>query len=141
MKLVMFVLLTCSLSMASIIPPTPPAPVPLTTAQAQSKVLNVVKAVIERDLQMMQQSFSMVGGLIWSNPDGLTPQQCFDALDTVGGNKTNDASQLVQFSNTFLTALGGLGVTIPSPMPAGYSLTINTDGTVTVVAPKTAVKK
>ena len=65
---------------------------------------------------------------VWHNADGLTPQQVCDALGT-------RAENLFVIAGTMANALyqidpAGLGVMVS--VPAGYSVTIHTDGTVTL---------
>lgn len=64
---------------------------------------------------------------VWENPQGLTPQQVFDALGTNGGELFSLSTLLVTTVNTVIP--GTLTDTHP------YEFTINPDGTVTVGNP------
>ena len=60
----------------------------------------------------------------WQNTDGLTPQECFDALG-------KDAAELEQIKTALANALNGLSpnsIDIKTPKP----VTVNEDGTVKV---------
>ena len=66
---------------------------------------------------------------VWKNPDKLTPQQYCDTLGT-------DAAQFFAFGATLATLMTSVkpGVTVPGT-PAGYTVTPNSDGTVTITPP------
>jgi hypothetical protein len=66
--------------------------------------------------------------LIWSNPNGLTPQQ---AVANFGTN----AAALFSLSALLCGLIGAISGTAPSPMPVGWSFTANSDGTVTLTPP------
>ena len=73
-------------------------------------------------------NFRSVYNEVWKNPDGLTPQQVSDALGTKADN-------LFVIAGTMANALyqidpAGLGSMVGPP--AGYTITGNADGTVTI---------
>jgi hypothetical protein len=67
---------------------------------------------------------------IWANRDGLTPQQCFDAIGVDGDTLIKASLLSVQ-----ITALLDPGAELKIP-PAPYEYVVNADGTVTVGALK-----
>jgi hypothetical protein len=109
-----------------VIPAVPSAPPALTKEQAQSKLSFMVRDTINRDLSVIFSTFKAVYDAIWTNKDGLTPQECFDALGT-------DAVEMVMVSNAIQTAVNSV---VPNSMdfsvPATWTMTPNQDGTVTV---------
>jgi hypothetical protein len=63
--------------------------------------------------------------LIWANPQGFTPQQ-------VVANMSTNAAAVFEMSALLCPVLGAIIGTTPNPVPAGWSVTINGDGTVTL---------
>jgi hypothetical protein len=112
------------MSIINPIPATPaPAPAP-TTAQSQAKLVASVKSSSNILFRQMVKTFNNQFANIWSNADGLTPQQAFTAFGT-------NAADLCQLSNTLATAINAAApntVSTATPSPLVY----NTDGTVTV---------
>jgi hypothetical protein len=101
-----------------------PIIVALTTDQQQAQAfINV----IQRQWQALGGVFTQIATWVWANPT-LTPQQAFDAFGT-------NATSLCVLANAYLALLTAVGAPAASPVPAGYSLTMNADGTVTVVPP------
>jgi hypothetical protein len=64
---------------------------------------------------------------VWNNPNGLTPQEVFDSLET-------DAAELVKYHDDLATAINNAE---PDTILLGtpYPITLHNDGTVTVEEP------
>jgi hypothetical protein len=107
--------------MSIIINQTPPV---LTTEQKQTRL----KALLQNSVNILwKQMLSTYQGsmkAIWQNPDGLTPQQAFDAFGT-------DAVELVRLAGIQAATLNNVqaGTVDTSAVP---SFTVNQDGTITV---------
>lgn len=70
--------------------------------------------------------FKRIAAFVWKNPLGLTPQQVFDLYGT-------KAFDLVKLSMSYQAMLETYTGVRPSVVPEGFDLTVNADGTVTVV--------
>ncbi len=81
--------------------------------------------------RQMQQSFESLSGFVWQNPLGFDPQTVLNQFGTGAG----DLFKLVDAYASMVLAY--TGTALPSPVPAGWSYTVNADGTVTVKAPAT----
>ncbi len=103
--------------------PTPPTPAQLlaqTAAQHQARMQNL--------WGQLQREFTNLTAFVWANSNA-TPQQAFDAFATNAGDLFNLANAYGAMVQAYS------GTAPPSPVPAGYSYTINADGTVTVTSP------
>lgn len=89
--------------------------------------LNIAQFLMQSRNTLNQVIRMLQGGqiVVWSNPTGATPQQVCDALGTSAGG--------VFAAATAMCALIGsaTGVT-PNPTPAGWTVTSNADGTITL---------
>jgi hypothetical protein len=73
----------------------------------------------------LQQTFADAKAFVWSNADGLTPQQALDLFGT-------DAGDLFSLSNLLCGLLKGVTGEDIHVVPAGWTYTVNADNTVTV---------
>jgi hypothetical protein len=113
--------------MALIEIPENPEVTPLTTEEAKTAELFLVKTTINTLLIAFSKNFTTVFESIWANKNGLTPQECFDALGT-------DAATLLYLAGSLQNAVNTLAPgTINITTPEGFQLVPNQDGTVTVV--------
>ena len=76
----------------------------------------------------MTTTYKTIRQVVWSNAQGLTPQEVFDALGSSGAELFQLSSLLVQTVNA--AQPGTLDPTQP------FDFTINPDGTVTVHVPE-----
>lgn len=99
-------------------------PIVYTTAQLQTRLAGRIRNANTVLLQQMVLTFSTLMGLIWANPDQLTPQEAFDSMGTDAGNLVVKANLLKDIVNA----------TVPGTIPDATlpTLTTNSDGTVTV---------
>ena len=101
----------------------------------QIKAQQFMSSINAEDIRLSQ-LFTQIFDWIWNsqiNPitkaPVRTPQQGFDAFGT-------QAAKLCIISNAYLTMIAAINNTaLTSPIPAGYALTMNVDGTVIVVSP------
>src|ERR1700733_10468042 len=84
------------------------------------------------EYQRLQNILNRGTQLIWNNPNGLTPQE---SINLYGPNGV----ALVQLSGLLCGLLGAIGSTTPNPVPAGWALAPNADGTVTITGPSTGL--
>ena len=117
--------------MTQIVDPTifqaPASTTPLPLAQAS---LNAAVARMQNNLASDMKLFYLLAGLIWNNSQGNTPQQMFTYLGT-------SAASLVTLCNAWVAFVGAYTGTTPQVVPSGYTLTTNSDGTVTVTQAST----
>jgi hypothetical protein len=107
--------------------PTPPSPTQILQQQANNLAIQQANA-----FRTVVSVFSATTAFIWGDP--TKAQSKFDAF-TAAGFK---ASDLVTNAEAAIALIGAItGVTPPSPVPDGYSLTIHPDNSVTVVPPVT----
>ncbi len=113
---------------------TPQIPVIGTTA-ALTPLQIAAQALIQarnRTAQQMTSVRAAVNNFIWKDP--TKAQAAFNALTAVGA-KAADLLADEKAYQAFVLARTG---TAPGPvMPAGYTLTLNADGSIIVVAPTT----
>jgi hypothetical protein len=83
---------------------------------------------VVREYGRLQSLLNQGGTLVWNNPYGLAPQQAINLFGTNG-------VALIQLSSLLCNLLGAIGSTTPNPVPAGWSVTPNADGTVTLTSP------
>jgi hypothetical protein len=105
-----------------------PSPAQVAAQQVQSLSL----AGFRNLQQFGQQGFN----LIWNNPSA-TPQEVFAAL----GTNAAAVLQLATLNNSTIASAATIGgATAPNmpSIPSGWTVTPNTDGTVTVTAPSSA---
>jgi len=88
--------------------------VPLTKAQAKKKVEILTKRIVNIELQNIKKACAELWMLYWNNPDGLTPQEAFDALGTDGPQICLISSAAAQFMNAI--KLGTVSDTTPKPL-------------------------
>ena len=75
-------------------------------------------------------AFNQTTHFIWSDP--TQAQAKFDAFQS----QSYKGSDLVSNSESYIALAASLGVTVPNPVPVGYSLTVDSgSGAVTVVPP------
>jgi hypothetical protein len=65
--------------------------------------------------------------LVWNN-SGATPQQVVAAFGT-------NAANLFQLSGLLCGLIGTISGTAPNPVPTGWTITANSDGSVTLTPP------
>ena len=95
-------------------------------AGKQSRVANRVRMNTFGIFNQISQTYQQLFGAVWSNPMGLTPQQVVAALGT-------DAAELFRFLTVLSTAVNAATPgTINVANPAGFTVTSNADGTVTI---------
>ena len=99
----------------------------LSPAQQQAKQLTDARQYTS---QLMEATRAAVASFIWADP--TQAQAAFNAFTAIGVKATDLLADEVAFQAFIQARTGALP---PSLMPAGYSLTPNADGTVTVVAP------
>lgn len=110
--------------------PTPPTKP--TTAQLLQAEANNLAIQQQNAFRTVVSVFTATTRYIWGDLTPGTPQTKFTAFSNAGYK----ASDLVMNAQAAIALVAALtGVTPPSPVPAGYSLTINGDSTVTVVEP------
>ena len=83
---------------------------------------------IGQTLGILQGLLSSGATLVWNNPGGATPQQVCDSFGT-------NAAALFQLSSLLCTLIGSITGTTPNPVPAGWTVIANSDGTVTLTPP------
>ena len=76
----------------------------------------------------MQRSFDTLSAFVWQNPLGFDPQTVLNGF----GTEAADMFKLLNAYSGMVQAYTGTAP--PSPVPAGWSYTVNADGTVTVTA-------
>jgi hypothetical protein len=96
----------------------------LTPLQQQVASFQIRIAAQYAQLQLL---LAVGTNLVWNNPNA-TPQQVCDALGT-------GAANLFALSALLCDLLGGITGTTPNPVPAGWTVTANDDGTITLTAP------
>src|SRR5436190_24322933 len=96
----------------------------LNMVQKQRKVKGSIKGRAKLTFSVALETFTQGMGLIWANPDGLTPAEALAGLGTDAAEIVNGAEAL----KVFLNAAKPNTITAPTPS----TLTINEDGTVTV---------
>ena len=99
---------------------------PLAERQARTAA-RLSQRLVGGESQLLS-NFRALYNEVWHNADGLTPQQVCDALGSRAAN-------LFIIAGTMANALyqidpAGLGAMVD--VPAGYTATINADGTVTL---------
>lgn len=109
----------------SIITVSTPTPPPL---QAQAKVLALQQANAFRQVVAV---FNATSQFIWSDP--TKAQAAFDAF-SAAGYKASDLFANAEAAMTLIATLTGSAPA--SPVPTGWTYTINPDSTVTVTAPQ-----
>ena len=106
----------------NVTPPTPPTP--------EQRLQNQAKALVNqqnRAFSQLGQIYQVVLQFIWSDP--ATAQAKFDAFTAAGFNASGLLTNAVAYQTLYQTVTG---VALASPLPEGYSLQPNQDGTVTV---------
>ncbi len=96
----------------------------LTTDQKKVKVRAQMDQMLLVNLDVTKNNIINMYKTIWSNKDGLTPQQVFDLYGT-------NAAALRQM---LLTIVGALNTAAPGTFDISYihPVTVNPDGTITV---------
>lgn len=98
-------------------PPPPPK------EALQSVLKNGLTESVNNLFEQMKLTFADGMRMVWANPDGLTPQEVFDAFGT-------DAAELVRLAQILKDAVNkAVPGTFPTTAP---DFTINKDGTITV---------
>lgn len=99
-----------------------------TTAMLQAKTASNIRNILSIQYRRNVDSYNQVYGLIWKNPDGLTPQQAFDGLK-------KDAVSLLQIGVGMANYVNSIiPNSVPADGPSQYSVNPNPDGTVTVTS-------
>ena len=98
-----------------------PAP---TKEELQKACAQYIRGNTFMGVQNLCQVFTDLWERLWSNPDGLTPQEVCDSL----GKDASQLFQLAQEVQTMISALNPGAI----PMVAPYKYTINPDGSVTI---------
>lgn len=96
-----------------------------TTKQKQVRLASVTRSSAISAFSALVRTYNATLASFWENPDGLTPQEAFDAMGKDAGDVVGKAVQLQQLLNAMVP--GSVSAS-PPPKP----LTINADGTVTV---------
>ena len=99
----------------------------LTIEQKQQRAARRIKQMATELFSGMGDTYQGIREIVWQNPQGLTPQQVFDALGTEGAELFQLSSLLVQTVNAAKPD------TLDGSQP--YNFTVNDDGTVTVGEP------
>ena len=110
--------------------PTQPFVIPLTTADKASLTKNQMNLSASLFFNQAVQTFKQSFANVWNNPQGLTPQNVFDAHGAGAAQLFANAQALATFINS--VAPGTLSDNDVTP-PITY--VINPDGTVTSPAP------
>ncbi len=101
-------------------------PDPNTTEGKQSIVANQIRAQVTQSFTGLKRVSDAIAALVFSNSLGLTPQQVCDAIGS-------DAGSLVGLSQAVGAILNGQKPgTVNLDPPAGLTVTVNQDGTVTI---------
>jgi hypothetical protein len=117
----------------SIITTAPSAPpTPAQTLQQRATLLANQQA---QAFRQVQQIFQQTAAFIWKDP--AKAQAAFDAF-TAAGFRASDLFVNASAYSAMVQAVTGTAP--PSPVPAGWSYTINSDGSVTVSGPPAPVK-
>jgi hypothetical protein len=96
---------------------------------AEEQTLRVLRDATTGCFQQARSAFLNIDRLVWQNPWGLTPQQAFDALGTRAGSLVTYQTRLATFINQNTPGTANDVATIK---PAGVTITVNGDGTVTL---------
>jgi hypothetical protein len=102
---------------------TPITPPSLTAVQVQAAAFTTRMNNLYNGLDLL---FSQLAGFIYGNPN---PQEVFDAFGTGAGDLFTAATAYAAL------VLAYEGITVPSPVPTGATIVVNSDGTVTYTAP------
>jgi hypothetical protein len=101
---------------------------PDTVAGKQEKMRARLSQVLQSQFDSIKSVVEHGRTNIWSNPDGLTPQEAFDAFGT-------DGYQLLKAS---MAAINMLNAIVPgtadASLPDGHTVQVNADGSITVTA-------
>lgn len=99
----------------------------LTTEQKQDRVKTQIARKSYETFQGMIGSYNDIKERVWNNPQGLSPQEVFDALGT-------NSAELFQLSALLVATVNSAAPdTLDGSQP--YAFTVNGDGTVTVGDP------
>lgn len=112
----------------NILTSSPPAPA---TAALQSNLVTQCYQALQTKYLRDKIFLKEMGSFIFDSTvnGGLTPQQAIASLGTF-------AAGIFGMMNAYLTFLNSLGVeTVPSPIPAGWTFTANSDGSGTLTGP------
>jgi hypothetical protein len=115
----------------SIIPAAPAAPP--TAAQLLQQRATMLANQQAQAFRQVQQVFQQTAAFIWKDP--AKAQAAFDAF-TSAGFKASDLFVNAGAYSAMVQAVTGTAP--PSPVPAGWSYTVNADGSVTVSGPTAA---
>jgi hypothetical protein len=99
---------------------------------ASDRTRHDAQAAAAQGIADLSATFAKLASLCWDNPYGLTPQQAFDAIGTDGAVKPTVLFSLAAKAGELLAIVG---VNLPSPVPAGATVTPNPDGSVTITLP------
>lgn len=99
----------------NLFPATPAAAAP------EVKVAEQVRSLGQHAAQVLLNNYVTAYNLVWNNPNA-TPDKVIVALGVSAAAVFAHSAELV----TFLTTLGATG--IPTTVPAGWTLTTNSDG-------------
>ena len=111
-------------------PTTPPAPAQLLQQRAAMLANQQAQA-----FRQVQQAFGQTAAFLWKDP--TQAQAAFDAF-TAAGFKASDLFVNASAYSAMVQAVTGTAP--PSPVPDGWSYTVNADGSVTVSGPAAAAK-
>jgi hypothetical protein len=89
--------------------------------------VNSFWARIQMEFSRLNSLLTDGSDLVWNN-SGATPQQVVAAFGT-------NAASLFQLSALLCGLIGGITGTTPNPVPTGWTITANSDGTVTLTPP------
>jgi hypothetical protein len=100
---------------------TPP---PFTLSQKETAENAKITQLMTLHFTMGKNTVTNAFNEIWNNPQGLTPQQVFDSLNTNAGSFLTLLNSIISALNAIIP--GSINLTAP------HSTTINDNGTVTV---------
>ena len=103
--------------------PLPPA----TNDTLQTEITNFYGQV-NAEFNRLTTLLTIGSNLVWNNDQGYTPQQVISTMSTCAGS-------IFGLSSLLCGLLGTITGTTPNPVPAGWSVVINPDNTVTLAAP------
>jgi len=102
------------------------------TPQEQTK--NSLGSSLSNGYGTLLGSFNHGQCCVWQNPFGLTPQEVFDLYGKKAAKLLAVSVATINYLNYARAFLRNPGEVIKSLKPAGTTLTVNPDGTVTVGA-------
>jgi len=96
-----------------------------TLEEKKAALMRQIRTMLTNNYNDLLTIYNAGNTMVWTNPDGLTPQDCFDAMGQEAAHFVQIGLEMAQMLNAAVP--GSIDLSVSPP------LQINEDGTVTVL--------